>query len=512
MTLLVHVADDLDPYRELFERSADAILIIENGSFVEFNDAALAMLRCPDRQALRRAHPSDLSPPEQPDGRSSFEKANEMMAAAFARGSHRFEWDHRRFDGEVFLIEVLLTAVQRGGKQVLHVVWRDITDRKRLEEQLRHSQKMEAIGQLTGGIAHDFNNLLVAIMGNGELLQRQLRDRPDLSAYVEEMIAAGQRGASLVRQLLLFSRPHESPTEVIDIVPVLHDIKTLLRRLIGDRVRMVVEAHPTPLPVRSTRSHVEQVVVNLVTNARDAMPDGGTVQLRLCPVTISDESIGASEQLEAGRYALLTVSDSGSGMSPDTLRHAIDPFFTTKEVGRGTGLGLSTVYGIAKQSGGKLRIDSALGHGTTVKVYLPLCHEVPASSGQSVPAAAPRGGTERILVAEDDDSVAGVVLRVLSAQGYTVERAADGQEALSLCLDGPAGFDLLLTDVVMPQMDGPELVRRLRAAGVSMPVLFMSGYRRDAALTPEEYGEVEILEKPFTATALLRRVRETLGD
>ncbi len=503
------VNHELDPYRELFERSADAILIIEDDAFVEFNEAALAMLRCSDRQRLRRTHPSELSPPTQPDGRSSFEKANEMMAVAFAEGSHRFEWDHRRFDGEVFPVEVLLTVVQRGGKRILHVVWRDITDRKRLEEQLRHSQKMEVIGQLTGGIAHDFNNLLVAIMGNGELLQRQLQDRPDLVGLVEEMVKAGRRGASLVRQLLLFSRPHESPTEVIDFVPVLQDVETLLERLIGDRVRLAVDSHPVALPVRSTSSHLEQVIVNLVTNARDAMPSGGTVELRLCPATIPEESIGGLEQLAPGQYALLVVSDSGTGMSQETRQHAIDPFFTTKDLGRGTGLGLSTVYGIAKQSGGGIHIDSALGHGTTVKVYLPLCLEEPLATVEPTATTA-QGGSERILVAEDDDTVAHVVVRLLAQQGYAVERAQDGQEALELCLERPDRLDLLLTDVVMPRLHGPELWRRLRELGISVPVLFMSGYRSDAVLSSDELGDVALLEKPFTASALLRRVREVL--
>jgi len=405
---------------------------------------------------------------------------------------------------------VLLMVVQHENKQILHVVWRDITDRKRLEEQLRHSQKMEIIGQLTGGIAHDFNNLLVSIMGNGELLQRMLQDRPDLTVFVEEMVKAGRRGAALVRQLLLFGRPHDTPAEIIDLVPVLRDVRRMLERLIGENVRLVIESHDAPLLIRSTCGHIEQVVVNLVTNARDAMPDGGTVTVRLEPVSLSADSI-AVERIEPGPYAILSVSDTGHGMSEAVLAQAIDPFFTTKEVGRGTGLGLATVYGIAKQSGGGLRIDSSVGHGSTVRVYLPLRRGEPVGPDAPALPQPTRGGTERIVVAEDDETVAKVVVRVLTAQGYRVDFAADGARALEICLEQADGVDLLVTDVVMPRMNGPELVRTLRGRGVHVPVLFMSGYTRHEVLTADaEGGQLELLEKPFTATDLVARVRDVL--
>ncbi len=499
-----------DPYRELFERSADAILIIEDERFVDCNQATVEMLRYPNKEALLRTHPSELSPPTQPDGRRSFDKANEMMAIALERGSHRFEWDHMRFDGEVFPVEVLLTAVPRGDKQVLHVVWRDITDRKRLEEQLRHAQKMEVIGQLAGGVAHDFNNLLVAIMGNGELLQKKLTDRPDLADYIEDMIKAGRRGATLVRQLLLFSRPQGASMEIIDLGPVLREVHRMLERLIGEDIQLVVEPCTEPLPIRGTRGHMEQVVVNLVTNARDAMPRGGTVTVSLRRVAITEDSIGAIDQLAFGPYALLAVTDTGEGMSETVLAHAIDPFFTTKEVGRGTGLGLSTVYGIAKQSGGGLAIDSALGQGTTVKVYLPLRDDEPLSRDAPRAERHARGGSERVLVAEDDAIVAGVVVRVLEAQGYTVELASDGADALQRFLETPRGFDLLLSDVVMPRMSGPELVRELRGRGSPLRVLFMSGYTRDGLTQASELGEIDLLEKPFSGSELVARVRDAL--
>ncbi|MBL8719118.1 MAG: PAS domain S-box protein [Myxococcales bacterium] len=357
-------ADRPDPYRELFERSADAILIIDDNRFVECNQATVTMLGYDDREQLLRTHPSELSPPTQPDGRSSYEKADEMMATAFARGSHRFEWAHRRRNGEVFPVEVLLTAVEREGRPILHVVWRDITERKRLEEHVRHTQKLDAIGQLAAGVAHDFNNILVAIMGNAELLQRKL-DVPEYAPHLDEIVEAGHRAASLVRQLLTFSRKQESATETLDLIVVLADLRKMLGRLIADPVRLHLETTSRALPVRAARSQVELVVVNLITNARDAMPAGGTISLGLEAVELRTGPL-------TGSFARLAVTDTGVGMSPETVTRAIEPFFTTKEVGKGTGLGLATAYGVARAAGGDLRIESELGKGTRVEVLFPL--------------------------------------------------------------------------------------------------------------------------------------------
>ncbi len=360
-------ADRLDPYRELFERSADAILIIDGNRFVECNQATVTMLGYDDREQLLRTHPSELSPPTQPDGRSSYEKADEMMAHAFARGSHRFEWEHRRRNGEVFPVEVLLTAVEREGRPILHVVWRDITERKRLEEHVRHAQKLDAIGQLAAGVAHDFNNILVAIMGNAELLQRKL-NVPEYAPHLDEIVEAGHRAASLIRQLLTFSRKQESATETLDLVVVLADLRKMLGRLIAEPVQLHVSAAPGALPVRAARSQVELVVVNLITNARDAMPEGGTITIHLEAVELRTGPL-------TGSFACLSVTDTGGGMSPETLTRAVEPFFTTKEVGKGTGLGLATAYGVARAAGGDLRIESKLGEGTRVEVFFPLLGE-----------------------------------------------------------------------------------------------------------------------------------------
>ncbi len=499
-----------DQYRELFERSADAILIIEDGRFVDCNQATVEMLRYDTKEELLRTHPSELSPPTQPDGRSSYEKADEMMATAFARGSLRFEWDHQRRDGEVFPAEVLLTAITRDDRQILHVVWRDISDRKSLEARLRHTQKMEMIGTLTGGIAHDFNNLLVAILGNGELLHGRLGADQVAHEYLAEILHAGQRAATLVRQLLTFSRRQELPATNLDLVTVVRDVQSMLSRLIDARITLSVTCEDATLPIRGSVGQLEQVIVNLVTNARDAMPEGGTITVLLKAIDVTADSIGIATRLAPGRYAAVVVTDTGAGMTDEVKGRAVEPFFTTKDVGEGTGLGLSTVYGIAAQAGGGLTLDSMPGRGTTVTVFFPLLAGQAAAAGLADEVAQIRGGTERVLVVEDDEAVARVVVEVLGAKGYQVTRARHGVEALELSIRGRGELDLIVTDVVMPRMDGAALVEVLRARGNQVRVLFMSGYARNALAALGDITAIDLLEKPFTAAALAARVRQAL--
>ena len=339
-------ADDgtVDPYRELFERSADAILIIEGETFVDCNDAAVEMLRYSSKEEVLQTHPSELSPPFQPDGRPSFEKANEIIAFAFEKGSQRFEWDHLRADGEVFPVEVLLTAVGEADRRTLHVVWRDITERKLLEAKLRQSQKMEAIGKLTGGIAHDFNNLLVVLLGHSDLLAQKLAGRPDELEHVEVIRSAGERAADLVRQLLAFGRKQQLLPTVVDLNELVDSTRKLLDRLIGEDVTLVTRGGERPVPVVADRSQLEQVLLNLAANARDAMPGGGELRLETSVVRVTDRDAARGAAVSAGEYGRILVADSGVGMEPYVAAKAFDPFFTTKEAGRGSGLGLSLIH------------------------------------------------------------------------------------------------------------------------------------------------------------------------
>ncbi len=499
----------LPSYRELFERSADANLVIDGDTFVDCNEATVKMLRYANRDELLQTHPSELSPEFQPDGRISYEKANDMMALAFARGSHRFEWNHQRADGEVFPVEVLLTSVPLRNRNVLHVVWREITERKRLEEELRHAQKMEAVGKLAGGIAHDFNNILVAIMGYADIIREEVAGQPELVEDAGEIIRASEKAAKLTSQLLAFSRKQDLKPEVVDLDILVANLTGMIRRLIGEDIEMVLDSAGVPLPVKVDPGQLEQVILNVVANARDAMADGGTLTIR----TTRGAKLGTNGvDLPAGRYISLKFTDTGSGMDSEVIARAFEPFFTTKERGRGTGLGLSSVYGIVKQSGGDVRIVSHEGHGTTLEILLPESTE--PLSGPLTPETESHAGTpgnELILVVEDDTSAGRLITRTLEREGYRVLVAQHGDEALALAEQNGWSFDMVLTDVIMPIMNGPVLVARLRRNMPDLPALFMSGYTDDVL---ERQGfsieDVDLLRKPFSPDRLLSRVRTFL--
>jgi PAS domain S-box-containing protein len=500
-----------DQYRALFEQSADAILVIDGDRFVDCNQATVDMLRYETKEELLRTHPSELSPPTQPDGRDSFTKANELMAIAFERGSHRFEWDHIRADGEVFPVEVLLTAVPKDDGFILHVVWRDITERKTMERRLTQTQKLEAIGKLAGGIAHDFNNLLVAIMGNAELLTMMAEDRPELVEAAREISSAAQRAADLTNQLLTFSRDQVLQPADIELNDVLRDLEKLLRRLIGEDIELVTALSCEAVTVRADRTQLEQVAMNLVTNARDAMSAGGRITVETARVQVSADSIGQPVDLQPGDYVRLSITDDGAGMSPEVVKRAFDPFFTTKEVGRGTGLGLSTVFGIVKQAEGEVTIDSSPGRGTTVSVYLPAIARPEHATATTQQAVAGRGGTETLLVVEDEVAVLTPVATVLRRNGYEVLVANNGHEALEVFSRNARDIALIVTDVVMPELGGVDMVARLRAQGHAPRVLFTSGYLDSARTALTELDEnAVLLRKPYVPSELLQRVRQML--
>lgn len=501
----------VDPYHELFERSADAILILEGDTFVDCNQAAMDMLGYSTKEELLQLHPSAVSPPRQPDGRNSREKADEIIALAFREGNRRFEWIHKRADGVLIPVEVLLTAVQRGERRILHAVLRDLTEQKALEEQLRHAQKMEAIGKLSGGIAHDFNNLLVAILCNCELLSEHLKDKPEQLELADEIMAAGERAASLVQRLLTFGRKQQVQPKIIDMGEVCTHLQSLLVRLIGEDVQLETTVPAHPAWVKIDPGQLEQVVINLVTNARDALPRGGAITVQVRRIELEGATLpGSFGELPPGSYALLSVTDNGSGMTGDIANRAFEPFFTTKKVGQGTGLGLATVYGIAKQAGGAATIYSSVSEGTSVKVALPIAKE----SGQAVAwqqDLSTQGGHETILVVEDDPAVSSLVSRVLSDKGYELLQASNGMEALEVWEQAQGNIDLILTDVVMPISGGADLVHELRQRGVSPRVLFASGYTNNALATLRALGdEVDLLEKPFSTAELLGRIRLAL--
>jgi signal transduction histidine kinase len=441
--------------------------------------------------------------------------ANREQMRGFIRAGYRLaDSETRERDREsrrhVFLNNVV-GFIEHGHLVRVWGTQRDVSDQRRLEEQFRQSQKMEAVGQLAGGIAHDFNNLLTAILGNTQLLLRDLPPGDAMRGDVEEIRKASERAAGLTRQLLAYSRRQMLQPEILDLNVVVADMDRMLRRLIGENIALVTVPAPDLGRVRADPSQIEQVLVNLVVNARDAMSEGGRLTIETTNVDLdasyAQDHLGATP----GAYAMLAVTDTGTGMDANVRAHLFEPFFTTKEVGKGTGLGLATVYGIVKQSGGHISVYTELGRGSSFKVYLP---RVERPTERPAPPTSRPGvarGSETVLVVEDDPAVLALSCRALEAEGYTILCASDGTDALRLVERHGGAIHLLLTDVVMPGMSGRELAEQMAVKRAGIRILFMSGYPGDAAVHHGAFvpGSA-FLQKPFSPDRLARKVRETL--
>ncbi|HVY47407.1 MAG TPA: PAS domain S-box protein [Minicystis sp.] len=446
---------------------------------------------------------TDLRPPEDVP---AFLEAERGAAA-----SPRFGvWRVRKRGGDTIQVEITKHSIALDGRLCRIAVGKDITERLRLEEQLRQSQKMEAIGRLAGGVAHDFNNVLSVILSYAEVLLEDIEPGQSMRADVEEIQSAGRRAADLTRQLLMFSRQQVLEPRVLDLTDVLKSMSKMLERLVGADVEIVSVTREPLGSVRADPSSVEQVIMNLVVNARDAMPTGGKLTLETHDVVLDEGYARAHVGAKPGPHVMLAVTDTGSGMDAATLGRIFEPFFTTKGIGKGTGLGLSTVFGIVQQSGGSIFVYSEPRVGTTFKIYLPRVDDA-ADEVPEVEAVAARGGSETILLVEDDEQVRVVARSILEKHGYRVLEARNAAEALSHAEHHPGPIHLLLSDVVMPQMSGPALAKRLAATRPDMKVLCMSGYTDDSIV---RHGVIEaelaFLQKPFTPEALTKRVRDVL--
>jgi PAS domain S-box-containing protein len=387
----------------------------------------------------------------------------------------------------------------------------DVTDRKQLEAQLRQAQKMEAVGRLAGGIAHDFNNLLMVIQGYTELLLDRLVAGDPLRKNAQQIHDATDRAAALTRQLLAFSRKQLLAPKVLDLCLVVADMEKMLRRLIGEDIELATLTPPGLWSVKADRSQIEQVILNLAVNARDAMPRGGKLTIETANVELDNAYARQHPLVTPGKYVMLAVTDTGCGMDAETQAHIFEPFFTTKEKGRGTGLGLATVYGVVKQSGGYVWVYSEPDKGTTFKVYLPRVEE-PVSAKERQPACeTPQRGSETILLVEDEKGVRDLAREFLESNGYSVLMAENGNDAIDLVQNHPGKIDLLLTDVVMPGMSGRDLAERIESLRPGIKVLYMSGYTDQAIV---HHGILDsdsvLLQKPFTLTGLARKLREAL--
>jgi PAS domain S-box-containing protein len=393
------------------------------------------------------------------------------------------------------------------------VIARDITAQKRSEGQLRQAQKMEAIGRLAGGVAHDFNNILGIINACTEFLRDRIDPAAEPSLYVENIKKASDRGRALTKQLLAFSRTSAIQPRVLDLNERLRDISKLLRPLLGDDVEILIVPKSASAVIEADPGQLDQIVVNLAVNARDAMPRGGKFILETGLVKLDEDFAEQHQAMAAGKYILLTVSDTGTGMDETTISRIFEPFFTTKGTGKGTGLGLATVYGIVKQSAGHILVYSEPGHGTTFKIYLPSAeHKIGLGSDAEVETVSPKRRAATILLVEDDDIMRSLTRQLLQEHGYTVVEADDGKSALEWAESHPIPVDLLLTDVVMRRMSGPELVERLHASRPDLKVVYMSGYTGELIAEREMVKRgITLLEKPFTRTALLNTIHASLA-
>lgn len=503
-------------YRDLVENAHDIIYSHDlEGNYISINLAGEQITGYTREETLKLNLADTVAPDYLP-------KAREMIRAKVAgKNVTAYELGLIAKDGSAVIVEVNSKLMYEDGAPVaVQGIARDITARKQMEralreseEQFRQSQKMEAIGQLAGGVAHDFNNLLTAINGYSALALQQINDTQPIKSYLEEIKKAGDRAANLTRQLLAFGRKQILQPAAINLNDVVTDMNKMLRRLIGEDIKLTAKLDLALKKIKADPGQIEQVLVNLVVNARDAMPQGGQMTIETANVELDEQYPSRHVGSDPGSYVMLAVIDTGTGMSEETKARIFEPFFTTKEKGKGTGLGLSTVYGIVQQSGGTIWVYSEEQHGTAFKVYLPaLTLELQPAEAATFEAAT-RGGSETILLVEDEDVVRGLASKILEQAGYQVFAATRGQEAISLCAERAETIDLLLTDVVMPETSGKEVADRLTELHPGLKVLFMSGYTDEAIV---HHGmldaNVQFIQKPFTPSALKKKVREVLDS
>jgi two-component system, cell cycle sensor histidine kinase and response regulator CckA len=495
-------------FRLISENAMDMIAVVDLEWRRLYNSPAYSRILGYTDEELAGAAFFDLV---HPDDRYAAEQAVKESTGAGRVGTVQYRMRHK--DGTWHVIESAANAIHDALGKVAKfvIVNRDVSEQRQLEEKYRQAQKMEAVGRLSGGVAHDFNNLLGVIIGYAEFLQESLEPENSLRGSVDEILKAGKRAASLTRQLLAFSRQQVLDPKVLDLNVVVFDMDKMLRRLIGEDIELSTVQGRSLGRIKADQGQLEQVLLNLVVNARDAMPQGGKLLIDTRNFLMDQAFVRRYPYpVQPGPYVCLTVSDSGIGMDAETKARAFEPFFTTKEKGKGTGLGLSTVYGVVKQSGGYIDIDSAPGAGTTFKIYLPVVEE---ALREEKPAAAPSSftGNETILLAEDESSLRTLTRNTLEACGYKVLEAKDGIEALEVSDRFSGPIDLLLTDMVMPGMGGRALAQELVRRRPEVRFAYMSGYTGQAVGSqgPVDPGSVFLL-KPFTRELLTRKIREAL--
>jgi two-component system, cell cycle sensor histidine kinase and response regulator CckA len=495
-------------YRSLVQSSVYGIYRASlQGRFLDVNPALIAMLGYESAEEVLLLDPEKnvfANPEEQVRLFEQFRNTGRLDGMDM-------KW--RRKDGNIITVRISGRAVASEDEpaDVLEGIAEDVTERRALEEQFRQAQKMEAVGRLAGGVAHDFNNLLMVISGYAEVILSKLELEHPLSEKARAIQQAADRATTLTRQLLAFSRKQLLELKVVDVNAIVSDMERLLRPLIGENVQLVAKLAPDAGYTRADAGQLEQVLMNLVVNAKDAMPGGGTLTIQTENVLIDDSSRRGQTFIHPGSYVMLSVSDTGMGMDKETQSRIFEPFFTTKEKGKGTGLGLSTVYGIVKQSGGYVMVQSELDRGSTFHIYLPQVDGT-AEKHTAPSSRAAAGGTETILLVEDEESVRQLVRDTLESKGYKIIEAGNGDSGIGAAARHNGKIDLVITDVVMPGMGGRELVEQILKTRPETKVLYLSGYAEDAVLSEGSLDHgTTFLQKPFTLQNLSRKVREVLG-
>ena len=492
----------------LMETAHDAIVVLDHGGVVrEANLKFEELIGRPKSSILGAPYAVLL------DADATAAQPPSLGALLDAAGTRVADLSLRREDGSQVWVDLSASRVDLAGERLIMMIVHDVTERKNTEAQFRQFQKMDALGRLTGGVAHDFNNLLGIIVGNADAIAERAGSDQLMGELAQEVLSAALRGAELTKRLLAFARMQPLDPKKLDIGAVLPGVATVLRRTLGATIEVRIDAASSLWPVKADQSQVEDALLNLAINARDAMPGGGRLLIEASNEILDEEY--ASEHLDVvpGAYVLLSVSDTGTGIPPDIIERILEPFFTTKPPGQGTGLGLSMVYGFVKQSGGHLKIYSELGHGTTIKLYLPRAEETEA---ESLPASAseglPRGGGERILVVDDSAELRAVTIRMLEGLGYRTVEAVNATAALRL-LEAGERFDLLFTDIVMPGgISGEQLIERARQLQPGLPALLTSGYSEVFASGQNmAVAGVGVVRKPYRKVELAARIREALG-
>jgi two-component system cell cycle sensor histidine kinase/response regulator CckA len=479
------------------------------GQFLDVNPALIGMLGYNSALEVLALDPQKdvfLDPNEYSSLVEEFRRSGRMDG---------FEARWKRKNGDTIIVRISGRAVATEDQpaDVLEAIAEDITERRMLEDQFRQSQKMEAVGRLAGGIAHDFNNLLMVVSGYTEVLLDQLPAGHPLQTKAQAIRQASDRATALTRQLLAFSRKQHLELKVIDLNAIVTDMERLLRPLIGEDIEVSTSLAPTTGCTRADAGQLEQVIMNLVVNAKDAMPNGGKLSIRTAAVTLDESYRPENTFIKHGPYVMLSVSDTGHGMDRDTQARVFEPFFTTKEKGKGTGLGLSTVYGIIKQTGGYVFVQSEPGRGSVFTIYFPRVDEPIEALNPNPATLASTGGSETSLLVEDEESVRQLIRETLESRGYRILEAENGQAALALAASHPDPIHLVVTDVVMPGLSGHEFIQQLLPARPDAKILYLSGYAEDAVSSPINPGDLKaFLQKPFTLQNLTRKVREVLGS